>query len=202
MHLDIMAPETTEEHKIPNQRGLRPIATAKRARKEFIMSNIITFSASTKTAAYFTFDHINKTIIGSEYNFKMSGNPLKPQYNALMTAMAMQPNYTLDPIPSKKKVEKKQSYEGLTISLMEEYLNLVFDGELAAEARTQFAAMKAKKEQRELSYPTIKSWFLDLFPKFNVNKAKKQINEKKLENKKAPHQVVKVTIAVPHATNK
>ena len=34
------------------------------------------------------------------------------------------------------------------------------------------------------------------------NKAKKQINEKKLENKKAPHQVVKVTIAVPHATNK
>jgi hypothetical protein len=122
--------------------------------------------------------------------------------DALMTAMAMQPNYTLDPIPSKKKVEKKQSYEGLTISLMEEYLNLVFDGELAAEARTQFAAMKAKKEQRELSYPTIKSWFLDLFPKFNVNKAKKQINEKKLENKKAPHQVVKVTIAVPHATNK
>ena len=168
--LDIMASETTEEHKIPNQRGLQPTATAKRARKEFIMSNIITFSASTKTAAYFTFDHINKTIIGSEYNFKMSGNPLKPQYNALMTA-------------------KKQSYEGLTISLMEEYLNLVYEGELAEEARKQFAAMKAKKEQRELSYPTIKSWFLDLFPKFNVNKAKAQISEKKLENNKACYKV-------------
>lgn len=153
------------------------------------MSNIITFSASTKTAAYFTFDHINKTIIGSEYNFKMSGNPLKPQYNALMTAMAMQPNYTLDPIPSKKKVEKKQSYEGLTISLMEEYLNIAYEGELAEEARKQFAAMKAKHELKELAYPTIKSWFLDLFPKFNVNKAKAQISEKKLENNKACYKV-------------
>ena len=165
------------------------------------MSNI-TASVKSASAAYFTFDHIHKTIVGSEFNFKMSGNPTKPQYDALMDAMAMQPTYTLAPIASKKKVEKKQSYEGLTISLMEEYLNLVFDGELAAEARTQFAAMKAKKEQRELSYPTIKSWFLDLFPKFNVNKAKKQINEKKMENKKDPHQVVKVTIAAPYATNK
>lgn len=153
------------------------------------MSNIITFSASTKTAAYFTFDHINKTIIGSEYNFKMSGNPLKPQYNALMTAMAMQPNYTLDPIPSKKKVEKKQSYEGLTISLMEEYLNIAYEGELAEEARKQFAAMKAKHKLKELAFPTIKSWFLDLFPKFNVNKAKEQISEKKLENNKACYKV-------------
>ena len=135
---------------------------------KIIMTNT-TFAAASTTnttidtsfTAYFTFDHVGERIVGSEFNFKMSGNPLKPQYNALMTAMAMQPNYTLDPIPSKKKVEKKQSYEGLTISLMEEYLNLVFDGELAAEARTQFAAMKAKKEQRELSYPTIKSWFLE-----------------------------------------
>jgi hypothetical protein len=86
--------------------------------------------------------------------------------------------------------------------LMEEYLNIAYEGELAEEARKQFAAMKAKHELKELAYPTIKSWFLDLFPKFNVNKAKKQINEKKLENKKAPHQVVKVTIAAPHATNK
>ena len=173
-----------------------------RARKEPIMSNIIAFAASTKTAPYFTFDHINKTIVGTEFNFKMSGNPTKPQYNALMTAMAMQPTYTLAPTASKKKVEKKQTYEGLTMPLMEEYLSLVYEGELAEEARKQFAAMKAKHEQRELAYPTIKSWFLDLFPKFNVTKAKMQIQAKKLENKKAPHQVVKVTIAAPHASSK
>ena len=154
------------------------------------------------TATYFTFNHINKTIVGTEFNFKMSGNPTKPQYEALMAAMAMQPTYTLAPTASKKKVEKKQTYEGLTMPLMEEYLSLVYEGELAEEARKQFAAMKAKHEQRELAYPTIKSWFLDLFPKFNVTKAKMQIQAKKLENKKAPHQVVKVSIAAPRAANK
>lgn len=164
------------------------------------MSNI-TASVKSASAAYFTFDHIHKTIVGSEFNFKMSGNPTKPQYDALMDAMAMQPTYTLAPIASKKKVEKKQSYEGLTISLMEEYLNLVFDGELAAEARTQFAAMKAKKEQRELSYPTIKSWFLDLFPRFNVNKAKAVIKASKLETAKAPHKVMRISVAVGQSVN-
>lgn len=158
------------------------------------MSNIITFTASTKTSftmtsSYFTFDHINKTIVGSEFNFKMSGNPTKPQYHALMTAMEMQPTYKLDPIPSKKKVEKKKSYEGLTLNLMEEYLNLVYEGKKAEEARTKFAAMKAKHGLKELAYPTIKSWFLDLFPKFNVNKAMEQISEKKLENNKACYKV-------------
>ena len=165
------------------------------------MSNI-NASVKSASAAYFTFDHIHKTIVGSEFNFKMAGNPTKPQYEALMAAMERHPNYKLAPIASKKKVEKKQSYEGLTMTLMEEYLNLVYEGELAEEARKQFAAMKAKKERRELSYPTVKSWFLDLFPKFNVNKAKMQIRAKKLENKKAPYQVVKVTIAAPHASNK
>ena len=153
------------------------------------MSKIIAFAASTQTAAYFTFNHINKTIVGTEFNFKMSGNPTKPQYHALMTAMEMQPTYALKPIPSKKKVEKKQSYEGLTMPLMEEYLMLVYDGMKAEEVRTKFAAMKAKHELRELAFPTIKSWFLDLFPKFNVNKAKAQISEKKLENNKACYKV-------------
>ena len=147
-------------------------------------------NATAMTANYFTFDHIRKTIVGTEYNFKMSGNPTKPQYEALMNAMAMQPNYSLSPIASTKKVEKKQSYEGLTIDLMEAYLN-IYEGEMAEEARAKFAEMKEKKEQKKMAYPTIKSWFLELFPKFNVNKAKMEIKAKKLESAKAPYKVVK-----------
>ena len=152
----------------------------------------IAFAASTQTAAYFTFNHINKTIVGTEFNFKMAGNPIKPQYNALMTAMEMQPTYALEPIPSKKKVEKKQSYEGLTMHLMEEYLNIAYEGELAEEARKQFAAMKAKHELKELAYPTIKSWFLDLFPKFNVEKAIKEVQKHRLGKVKAKYRPVKL----------
>ena len=55
----------------------------------------------------FTFNHLNKTIVGSALNFKRAGNPENPQYEALMTAIDMQPTYTLAPIPAKHKVEKK-----------------------------------------------------------------------------------------------
>ena len=146
------------------------------------MSNTA-ITVTSVSATYFTFDHINKTIIGSEFNFKMSGNPTKPQYNALMNAMAMQPSYSLSPIASEKKVQKKCTYKGLTMPLMEQYLEIYTD-EQADEARAKFAEMKAKKNLNEMSYPTIKSWFLDLFPHFNVQKATQEIQAKKLENAK------------------
>jgi hypothetical protein len=116
--------------------------------------------------------------------------------------MARHPSYTLTPIASQKKVEKKQTYAGLTMPLMEEYLNLVYEGELAEVARAKFAEMKAKKQKKEMSFATIKSWFLELFPKFNVNKAKLEINAKKLEKAKAPYKVIKVSVGAPHSINK
>ena len=140
------------------------------------MSN---FNASVKSASatYFTFDHIRKTINGSEFNFKMSGNPNKPQYEALMTAMAMQPTYTLAPIASTKKVEKKQTYAGLTLPLMSDYIRIVATEQVKAE----FNHMVEKK----IAYPTIKSWFLDEFKHFNVNQAKAMIAKHDLTARKA-----------------
>ena len=165
------------------------------------MSNV---NATVKSASinFFTFDHFNKLILGSEFNFKKSGDDSTPQYEALMAAMERHPNYTLSAIASKKKIEKKRSYEGLNMSLMEEYLNLVYEGELAEVARAKFAEMKAKKEKKEMAFATIKSWFLELFPKFDVNKAKMEIKAKKLEKAKNPYKVVKVSVKAPHSSNK
>ena len=162
------------------------------------MSNV---NATTKSASatYFTFDHIGKRIVGSEFNFKKSGDDRTPQYEALMTAMERHPNYSLSAVAPNVK---KQTYAGLTMPLMEEYLNLVYEGELAEVARAKFAEMKAKKQKKEMSFATIKSWFLELFPKFNVNKAKLEINAKKLEKAKAPYRVMKVSVKAPHSANK
>ena len=157
-------------------------------------------TTSSKSASYFTYDHVHKSIVGSEFNFKMAGNPNKPQYDALMVAMDRHPNYTLAPIASTKKIEKKQTYEGLTMSLMEEYLN-IYEGELADFAREKFAEMKQQHKDKKMSYPTIKSWFLDLFPNFNVNQAKLKLKAKKLETTKAPYKVIKVSVAVPQTAN-
>ena len=81
------------------------------------MTNFNTTSNNTRTATYFTYDHFGKKIVGSELNFKKSGNPNNPQYAALMAAMAAHPNYELSAVAPKVK---KQTYAGLTCELMRE----------------------------------------------------------------------------------
>ena len=134
-------------------------------------------NATAMTANYFTFDHIRKTIVGTEYNFKMSGNPTKPQYEALMNAMAMQPNYSLSPIASTKKVEKKQTYKGLDMTLMADYIRIAG----SEQSKAEFKHMVEGKT----AYPTIKSWFLEEFKHFNVNQAKTMIAKHDLSARKA-----------------
>ena len=165
--------------------------------------NATAMTATTITSAkYFRFNLFNDTIEGSESNFKKAGNPTSEQYAELMQFKAIQPTFKFAPIASTKKVEQKQSYEGLTMEVMEEYLNLVFEGEVATTAREKFAEMKAAKEERKMAFATIKSWFLEMFPHFNVEKAKREIKAKKLANAKAPYKVVKVSVGVSHALNK
>ena len=157
-------------------------------------SNASTNSASISAPKFFRFNILNDTIEGSEFNFKMSGNPTKPQYEALMTAMEMHPNYTLAPIASTKKVEKKQTYKGLSMELMADYIRIAG----TEQSKAEFKHMVEGKT----AYPTIKSWFLELFPKFDVKKAKKEIREKKFKDAKAPYKVIKVSIAAPQMANK
>ena len=155
---------------------------------------------NTRTATYFTFDHFDKKIIGTELNFKKSGNPNNPQYEALMTAMERHPNYTLSPIAPKVK---KQTYKGLTTDLIREYVEI--KGTEAQKA--ELAEMIGNDE----AHATIKSWFLDYFKcGFTVEKAKNLIAYHKLNARKAkvrkavkaqPVKVVPVEAEVPAVIN-
>ena len=150
------------------------------AQKNFEMN------ATAMTANYFTFDHIRKTIVGTEFNFKMSGNPTKSQYEALMNAMAMQPTYTLAPIASTKKATKKQTYKGLNMELMSFYISQKGD----EVAKAEFNHMV---EDKKISYPTIKSWFLEQYPTIEIAKTQRAMAQKDLETRKASvRQAVKV----------
>lgn len=138
------------------------------------MTNFNTTSNNTRTATYFTFDHFGKKIVGSEQNFKMSGNPNKPQYAALLAAMEAHPTYTLSAVAPKVK---KQTYAGLTCELMREYVEI--KGNEAQKA--ELAEMIDNNE----AYPTIKSWFLDYYKcGFTVEKAKEMIAYHKLNTRK------------------
>ena len=151
------------------------------------MTNTTSSSISTtKTAIYFTFDHFNKKIVGSELNFKKSGNPNNPQYKALMNAMANHPNYELSAVAPKVK---KQTYAGLTCELMREYVKI-------KGTPAQLEEFDKLIDDNE-AYPTIKSWFLDYFKcGFTVEKAKREIAHRKLNTKKATvRKAVRVKVA-------
>jgi len=81
-------------------------------------------ASATSTKPLFVYDHINRKIIGTERNFKLAGIPNSDACKALMAVKAGQPTYSLFPIPSKKKVAKKQTYAGLTRDLITEYVGI------------------------------------------------------------------------------
>ena len=169
------------------------------------MTNTTSSSSTIKTASTskkfaFTYNHITKKIVGTDINFEKAGIPGSNLEKELLARMAGQPTYTFEVITTDKKPEKR-SYAGLTMDLMEDYL-AIWEHELADTARAKFAEMKAKQEKKELRFSFIKSWFLELFPKFDVKKAKKEIREKKFKDAKAPYKVIKVSIAAPQKANK
>ena len=154
------------------------------------MSN---FNASVKSASnttvftpkFFRFNLFNDTIEGSEFNFKKAGNPASEQYAELMMMKAIQPTFKFAPIASTKKVEKKQTYAGLTLTLMSDYIRITATEQVKAEFKHMVEGKTA--------YPTIKSWFLEEFKHFNVNQAKAQIAKHDLTAKKeAVRKAVKV----------
>lgn len=177
--------------------GLRPTAKAKRARKEIKMSNVNATAKST-SATYFTFDHIGKRIVGSEFNFKKSGIPGTAQYDALMTAMNAHPSYSLSPVAPKVK---KQTYAGLNFDLMMDYVDI-----------KGTEVQKAEFEEivnSNAHFPVIKSWFVENFKcGFTVEKAKREVENAKRKiaqaNLKATkaniRKVVKAKMAKPTAS--
>ena len=146
------------------------------------MSNFNAFveSASNTTVfapKFFRFNLFNDTIEGSEFNFKKAGNPASEQYVELMKMKATQPTFKFAPIASAKKVEKKQTYKGLDMTLMADYIRIAG----TEQDKAEFTHMVEGKT----AYPTIKSWFLEEFKHFNVNQAKAQIAKHDLTARKA-----------------
>lgn len=150
--------------------------------------NNLTATATTSKKFAFTYNHITKKIVGTDVAFAKAGIPGSVLEKELLARMEGQPTYTFEVIETEKKPAKK-TYAGLSMEVMEAYL-AIYQGELAVEMRAKFAEMKGNK----VKYPVIKSWFLDLFPHFNVNKAKTTIKADNLEKKKAPYKVIKVSV--------
>lgn len=171
---------------------------ANEPRKEITMNatmNTLTATATTSKKFAFTFDHINKKIVGKDVDFQKAGIPGSALEEELNTRMAERPSYTFHVIETEKKPAKK-TYAGLTRELMKEYINIQAE-EKKADLMAQIDKMIADK----MAYPTIKSWFLDVFEDFSVSKAQREIKNHKLISVKAKVRLVKAKPAAKSNAN-
>ena len=135
----------------------------------------------------FTYDHVNKKIVGTDINFQKAGIPGSALEAELTARMEERPSYTFAIIETEKK-PAKQTYKGLTKELMQEYIKIQQD-KAVDDLLAQLDNMVAEKK----AFPTIKSWFLDEFKGFSVSKAQREIQNHKLISVKTKVRMVKAT---------
>ena len=137
----------------------------------------------------FTFDHINKKIVGTDVAFAKAGIPGSALEKELLARMEGQPTYTFEVIETEKK-PAKQTYKGLTKELMREYIAIQEEN-----AKADLDARLDNMIEEKKSFPTIKSWFLDEFKDFSVSKAKREIQQFRLNTTKDKVKAIKVSVS-------
>ena len=85
--------------------------------------NNLTVIATTSKKFAFTYDHINKKIVGKDVDFQKAGIPGSALEKELNARVEARPDYGFTVIPTEKK-PAKQTYAGLTRELMKEYINI------------------------------------------------------------------------------
>ena len=133
-------------------------------------------TAITSKKFAFTYDHVNKKIVGTDINFQKAGIPGSALEAELNARIAERPAYGFTVIPTEKK-PAKQTYKGLTKELMREY-SAIQEEQAAADLNAQLDTMLKEKK----AFPTIKSWFLAKYPEvkaFGVSDEEKAAEAKK-----------------------
>ncbi len=146
----------------------------------------------------FSVDVVKKTITASAATLSRAKNPNSDEYVELGLLLADHPGFKI-----KEKASNKTTYDGLTFKFMRDYISIQTDCD---ELMDEFEAVKLSSGEK---YPIVKKWFLDTFKnedgKFNMNKAKREITNGKIEAAKVRVKQVRkdgnISLATPKIVN-
>ena len=146
----------------------------------------------------FSVDVVKKTITASAATLSRAKNPNSDEYVELGLLLADHPGFKI-----KEKASNKTTYDGLTFKFMRDYIGIQTDCD---ELMDEFEAVKLSSGEK---YPIVKKWFLDTFKnedgKFNMNKAKREITNGKIEAAKVRVKQVRkdgnISFATPKIVN-
>lgn len=104
----------------------------------------------------FVVDFAKKAIIGSKTAVNKAGRIGSKEYKMLMELLEKHPTFK---VVAKEPNEKKNTYDGLTYSVMKEHIKGLDNSE------EMMAEYEAVKKMANGKYPLVKKWFIDTFMK-------------------------------------
>ena len=115
--------------------------------------------------AIFTYNFVNKTIVGTKSAINRANMGKNPEYTTLCEMLSAHPDFTVVEKQIKHNPNKKK-YNGLTLPRMKEYIKT----QPNSKARLiEFEAIQKVAEAKGAKYPLTKKWFLATFPEFKEN---------------------------------
>ena len=116
----------------------------------------------------FTVNFAENSIVASKTTLKKASVPNSAEYKALMKLMKKHPSLTITE-KEIKKAEGKKTYEGLNKAFIEKYISIQSN---ADDLNKQYA-----KATEMGKFPLVRKWFLNTFKNFNLEEAKKEIEQ-------------------------
>ena len=116
----------------------------------------------------FAVNFAENTIIASKTTLKKAGVPNSPEYKELMKLMKKHPTFAV----AEKDIntaEGKKTYKGLDKAFIEKYISIQTN---ANELNKQYA-----KAAEMGKFPLVRKWFLNTFKNFDMETAKKEIEQ-------------------------
>ena len=127
------------------------------------------------SSARFTLNFANQTIVGTKASFDKASKGTGDVYEELVALMEKHPTYGVEIKEQKKKSDKpKNTYEGLTISLIEKYIAVQKNNDALMNTFTAVINMGAENKAK---YGYAKRWFCENFKGITVEAMKKEIND-------------------------
>ncbi len=117
----------------------------------------------------FTYNFVEKTIVGSKAAIERANRGLNPEYAELTEMLAAHPEFKVS-VKNIQKKEGKKTYNRLTFDRMREYIETQFSNkEELNEKLAELEAIKAIAKAKKAMYPFTKKWFLNTYPEFKEN---------------------------------
>lgn len=116
----------------------------------------------------FAINFAENTIVASKTTLKKASVPNSPEYKALMKLMKQNPTFTIAE-KEIKKAEGKNNHKGLDKAFIEKYISIQSNSD---DLNKQYA-----KASEMGKFPLVRKWFLITFKNFNLEEAKKEIEQ-------------------------